>query len=303
LALLLLSAIIACKPKTPSQYIQPDEMEDILVDYYMARALAQHGADRGGYKQALYEDAVFRQYGVTKEQFDSSLVYYYTRADRFNPVLQRVADRLEERALVLGATEGEIGKYAMLNATGDTANIWAERSAMALLPQPPFNRWEFTIEGDSNFHRGDSFLLQFMSNFVYQGGNKTGVAYLAVDYGDTTVTRSLRFSVSGLSQLRMPEYPQEVRKIRGYFYAYDGHEETTMMRLLFVDNVQLIRFHNHDYAAEAAKDSLQQDSIPRPIGADSLSIGDSVGNSKKLLPLDGGDGPNRVVARVPEPEV
>jgi hypothetical protein len=30
---------VACKPGTPSQYIQPDEMEDILVEYYMAKAM------------------------------------------------------------------------------------------------------------------------------------------------------------------------------------------------------------------------------------------------------------------------
>ena len=34
--LLLLSA---CKPKIPKEYIQPDEMEDLLYDYYVAQGL------------------------------------------------------------------------------------------------------------------------------------------------------------------------------------------------------------------------------------------------------------------------
>ena len=67
-----------------------------------------------------------------KAEFDSSLVYYYKRADRFVDIYTKVSERLEEQALLLGATEGEIGKYASLNATGDTANIWAERTALPI---------------------------------------------------------------------------------------------------------------------------------------------------------------------------
>ncbi len=292
--------MIACKPKTPSQFIQPDDMEDILVDYYMARSLAQRNIDRG-YTQALYEEAVFQKHGVTKDDFDSSLVYYYTRADRFNPILQRVADRLEERALVLGATEGEIGKYASFNSTGDTANIWAERSNMAMMPVPPYNRWDFTLEGDSTFRKGDSFLLQFMTNYMYQSGNKTGIAYLAVDYQDTTIARNLRFTSSGLSQLRFPANPKDIKQIRGYFYLDGGHEETTTTRLLFMSNVQLIRFHDPKYE-ETQKDSLPQDSVARPLGVDTLSSGDSVRSRKPMLPLDRGAADDRVAPRVLEPE-
>lgn len=293
--------MVACKPKTPSQYIQPDDMENILVDYYMARSLAQRNMDRG-YTQALYEEAVFRKHGVTKEEFDSSLVYYYTRADRFNPVLQRVADRLEERALVLGATEGEIGKYASFNASGDTANIWAERSNMAMMPVPPYNRWDFMLEGDSTFRKGDSFLLQFMTNYMFQSGNKTGVAYMAIDYQDTTIARNLRFTASGLSQLRFPATAKEIKKIRGYFYLDGGHEETTTTRLLFMSNVQLIRFHDPKYE-ETQKDSLPQDSLARPFGTDSLRGGDTIRLRKPMLSPDGGAGDDRVAPRLHEPEL
>ncbi len=300
--LLLLLSIGACKPKTPSQYIQPDDIEDVLVDYFMARAIAQREGDRG-YKQALYEEAVFSKHGITRAEFDSSMVYYYTRADRFNPIFQRVADRLEEQALIMGATEGEIGKYASFNATGDTANIWAERSTMCLVPKPPFNRWEFSFEGDSNFHCGDSFLMQFMSEFVYQGGNKSAIVYLAFDYPDTTITKSLRFSVSGLSQLHIPEYKDQVKSIRGYFYAFDSHEPTTQLQLLFLNNVQFIRFHNPKYEEEQQQaDSLSQDNPAQPDGADSLGRriegwgGDSLVRPVRRTAPDG------VAAGVPHPE-
>jgi hypothetical protein len=40
IGVVLLMLIGACKPQTPKQFIQPKEMEDILVDYHLAMAMA-----------------------------------------------------------------------------------------------------------------------------------------------------------------------------------------------------------------------------------------------------------------------
>lgn len=241
----------SCKPGTPSEFIQPDDMEDILVDYHLARAVADKGEgtyEESNYRQALYIESVLQKHGYTKAQFDSSLIYYYTRADRFVDIYTRVAERLEEQALLLGATEGEIGKYASLNATGDTANIWAEKTVLAMMPLPPFNRWEFTIDVDTTYKPGDSFLMQFMSDYMYQDGVREGYLYLAVTYdNDTTISRNLRFMTVGLNQLRIPEIPElrdhQINDMRGFFYLGEGNQRTTTTRLLFLNNIQLIRFH------------------------------------------------------------
>lgn len=293
----VVTMIVSCKPGTPSQFIQPDEMEDILVDFHMAKALASQ-THRSAIDQALYVESVLEKHGYTKEEFDSSLVYYYTRADRFERVYKRVADRLEEKALVLGATEGEIGKYASLNADGDTANIWNDRSSLAMIPMPPYNRSDFVIEGDSLFQRGDSFLLQFMSTFLYQSGNKVSVVYVAVDYGDTIVSHNLRFSSSGLTQLRFADtLGKPVKSLRGYFYIDNGHEVTTATRVLFLNNIQLIRFHNPNYE-EKTENSLSQDSAGQRILVDTIvGSGDSVGRGNRRIPLDRRTISDRVDAR------
>ena len=265
-------------------------MEDILVDYYMAKALAMNDKsvpyDEHEYNYALYTEAVFKKHGVTQAVFDSSLVYYMTRADRFDPIMQRVMERLEEKALVLGASEGEIGKYAVYNTTGDTANIWADRPTALLLPVPPYNRWEFSIQADSTYRKGDALMMMFMSDWMYQSGNKDGMLYVAVEYPDTVVGRNLHFSVSGISQLRVPEDTARViRAIRGFFYLDGGFTLTTTTRLLFLNNVQLIRFHTQ-HEETVAPDSLSRDSIGGQLPPDSVSSGDSVRRSDPLVPTD-----------------
>ena len=308
---LLLSVVLllaSCKPKTPSQYIQPDDMEDILVEYHLTKAMAQNNAvaydDRDIY-QTVYMEAVLKKHGVTRADFDSSLVYYYIRADRFESVYRRVAERLEEQALMLGASEGEIGKYAQLDATGDTANIWSDRSAMTMMPLPPYNRWDFVLEDDSLFRRGDSFLMQFMSDFMYQSGQKGAVLYVAIEYTDTVVSRYQRFSSSGYTQMRIPAIDdQDIKGLKGFFYVEKGNEPPTTTRLLFLNNVQLIRFHKEiKEDEEIKKDSLQRDSIGGRIETDTLSRGDSVGPGRLRLSVDSGAGPHRVAPRLSDDRV
>jgi hypothetical protein len=226
-------------------------MEDILVDYHMARAMANREGgsfEESNYRQALYIESVLQKHGYTKAEFDSSLVYYYTRADRFADIYQRVAERLEEKALLLGATEGEIGKYASLNANGDTADIWAERTALAMMPVPPYNHWDFKIDVDTAFKQGDSFLMQFMSDYMYQDGVREGHLYLAVTYdNDTTISRNVRFISTGYNQLRVPEFDNHrVKRMCGFFYLGDGANRSSTTRLLFLNNIQLIRFHKRN---------------------------------------------------------
>ena len=296
----VLLLMAACKPGTPSQYIQPDDMEDILVDYYMAKALAQQTSNEHGgsqeYRFALYTEAALKKHGVTQAEFDSSLVYYYSRADRFDGILQRVSERLDKQALVLGASEGEIGKFASYKADGDTANIWVDRTTAVLMPVPPYNRWEFNIAADSTFRRGDALMMMFMSDYMFQTGSKSGIVYIAVEYEDTVISRNLHFSVSGLSQLRVPEDTlRDIRSIRGFFYLDGGNETSTSTRLLFLNSVQLIRFHTKEegYAA----DSIPRVSIGGQLPTDSVGSRDSTGRGGALVPADAGDSLHRVDAR------
>ena len=295
-----MTLFVACKPGTPSKYIQPDEMEDILVEYYMAKAMAQQNPsqDDREYNTAMYIEAVLKKHGVTEAEFDSSLVYYYTRSDRFEAICKRVSERLDDKALAQGASEGEIGKYAQYNATGDTANIWADRTTALLMPMPPYNRWDFAIEADSTYRRGDALMMMFMSDFMYQTGSKNGLVYMAVEYDDTVVCRNLHFSVTGLTQLRVPEdTTRRMRAVKGFIYLDGANDASTSTRLLFLNNVQLIRFHTIDADKELATDSIPRGADAGRLTSDSVSRGDSIRGGNEVLPPDTGATVHRMVSR------
>ena len=100
-----LMLLMACKPSVPSDVNQPDDMEDILYDFHIAQAMAKEegpGTD-ADFKKTEYFLAVLKKHGVTQEDFDSSMVYYYSYLPRLKKIYTNVNERLSDEAKTLGA--------------------------------------------------------------------------------------------------------------------------------------------------------------------------------------------------------
>jgi hypothetical protein len=261
--------IVSCKPGVPKEVIQPDDMEDILYDYYVSQGIASMPGPQSGsedYKRDMYFNSVLNKYGVTRAEFDSALVYYYTRADRFVEIYKSVQERMSEEALNLGATEGEVERFtAMQSLSGDTASIWEGMKSARLMPQAPYNKMQFVQKADTSFRKGDSFMLSFKSDFLYQGGNKDALLYIAVKYtNDSIVAQATHFSVSGINQLRINPVDLMPKEIMGYFYLGQGYEKSSDLRLLSISDIQLIRFH------KKKEEGAEEKTLETPIEPDSI---------------------------------
>lgn len=272
IVLLFLVLLSACTPKVPKEYIQPDDMEDILYDYFLSQGIIRieglsgmEGSSRVmDYRRELYFEAILKKYDVMRAEFDSSLVYYYTRSDRFVKIWKNVQERLGEAAIEYGASAGEVETFTTSTLTGDTANIWNGVISQVLVPYAPYNRLQYQLQADTAFRKGDSFMLVWNSDFLYQSGSKDAVAYMAVRYkNDSIVSSVTHFSVNGRSQLRIEGCDASVKEIKGFIYLGQGYENTSNMRMLIVSNIQLIRFHK--------KENEIKEPEPQKSKADSLS--------------------------------
>ena len=248
-------AMVSCTPKVPSRYIQPDDMEELLYDLHISMAMANEAAHKEGdlgYQQNLYFAAVLEKHGVTKADFDSSLIYYYSRADRFSDIYKRVVERLSNEAMELGASEGEINRYANLNANGDTTNIWTGDLSTILVPYAPFNLYTFEQKADTSFRKGDSFMFIINTEYIFQSGSRNAQACITVRYeNDTIVSRTSSLSSSGISQIRVPENGDlKAKDIRGYIYLTPEKEPTTVLKLMSVKGLQLIKFRKQSKTGE-----------------------------------------------------
>ncbi len=266
---------IGCKPTVPRDVIQPDDMEDILYDYYLSREMAQKPSGEGNspYLRTLYYKAVLKKHGVTEAEFDSALVYYYGHADEFSRIFSRVSDRMQQYGKSLGInTNGMGGTLTQYSTTGDTANIWRGATSTMLLPVAPYNRFDFEMKADTSFRKGDSFMLTFMTNYLYQQGTKDATAYIDVKYSnDSIASFSTSINVSGQSQLRVMECSKhDIKNIRGFIYLNKGSDESETVKLMFIDNIQFVRFHKNE--SKNTQDSSPSPAAPRrddlrPVGS------------------------------------
>ena len=309
--LLILMLVVACKPTVPSEFIQPGDMEDILYDYHLALAMSrQKGGNDADFNRTLYFQSVLKKYDVTEAEFDSSLVYYYSHAYRLKDIYSRVNQRLSDEATSLGVAVGDINRYSQYSVTGDTANIWNQHTDLLLIPCPTMNRYDFTVKVDSTFKRGDSFMFQFMSEFIWQTGSKDITVCFVNKYeGDSIIQTANHITVSGLAQVRLPvNREKKLKEMRGFIYLNDGGDDSNTRKLLFISQIQLIRFHdktigneettNDEPSTEAStKDSLKRGDDTRGSQPDTVRSRISGGrNGLRPIPIDSRNAVHRVDA-------
>ena len=236
----------ACKPTVPSKYLQPDEMEDLMYDYFVSRGIVDTKHGMSDYQNRYNIEAVLRKYGLTQAEFDSSLVYYYNNMELMNVIFTNIQKRLSEEALQLGASEGEVERFTIQSTSGDTTDVWEGHRQMLLMPIPPYHVVQFSQKADTSFHAGDSFLLTFGSHYLAQSGSRNANVGLYVTYeNDSTASATTVINSTGSTTLRLVSCSLKVKKIDGFFYMArrDKSDNENDMCLLFLNRIQLMRFH------------------------------------------------------------
>lgn len=264
---------MSCKPSVPKEYLQPDEMEDILYDYHLADAM--YRSNNGEAKTMIaYKAAVLKKNGVTEAEFDSSMVYYTRHTRLLQKIYESLSNRISKDALALGASANEINRYSLNSANGDTTNIWIGDRSMVLSPHKPFNVSSYKIPADSTFRPGDKLLLNFDTQFIYQDGSRDAVAVLAVKFNNDSVsTQTLYVSTPNHYSFQMTDSKHAgIKEIKGYFILNNNPEDvySTTFKLMIVSNISLIRMHEKKQQEKENTDSLH--TAPNKKTKDSISV-------------------------------
>jgi len=233
-------------------------MERILYDYHQAISMAETSGQDVERERYVLTQKVFEKHNVTEAQFDSSMVWYTGHANYLTDIYAHIEERLQSESALLGLDASE-DIYANLTETGDTAVIW-RLSNLWLRNKNSENLVKYSIHPDTSFHRNDTYLLRFTSQFVSQDNKREGYAILLAKY-DNDSTSSVVSRVGGNyeSNLEIRESAltreHDLRSLNLYFYVdYDDSEAETF-RLWMIDSPKLIRFR-HDKLSE---DSVQED--------------------------------------------
>lgn len=283
--------VLSCKPTVPGTYIQPDDMEDILYDYHISQAMVDDNEqDNREYVMKLYRLGVLKKYGVTEAEFDSSLVYYTRHADKLRKIYENLATRLEKEAVALGATASDLNLSGN-DIAGDTANIWNAERHVVLMRNAPYNVMSYKVDADTSFHKGDRVILSFDTHFIFQDGYKDGVAMLALRLGnDSVVSRNVHLASNSRYSLELTDRDKlGIKAVSGFIYLSDDANSTeTTLKLLFINNIQLVRFHE-----SSAKGSTDNSAV-KPDDNDTSNI-----KSERIAAQPAGDVRNMPARRIP----
>lgn len=261
-SLLLLAG---CKAKTPEGIPSERQMENILYDYQLAQALAGARSDSVAYYERYYVGLVLEKYGLTAQQFDEAVAYYSGRAEVLGKIYNRINERLADAAPSGGTTENAYAK--MLNAKGDTLNLWHERDTYVLSATGQ-NRMEFSIPVDTAVQAGDRLLFEFTPRWLYREGQKEATICMALHYkGDSVavVTNQIYSSARQGVTLHVDDKPLE--RITGFVYQQVSWSSSPKLLVITAPILARFRTQRSKPTAQPA-DSIAPDSI---VTSDSLS--------------------------------
>ena len=297
LFILLAVVLTGCKPQLPAGVISESRMAQILHDYHIAQGMAESGPREEGQTTDellyIYQQAVFRKYGITYEDFERSMAFYCSDMDRLVRIYKNVDTRLEREAEALGvmASDNQRDIYSDLTQYGDTANVWADRLMVALKANILDNLYEWHIDADSTWFNGDDLLWRFQVTQLA----RSGIAAMEVDLIVTYTNDSVRSAITHITtnpqvelRIKSPDAWQP-REISGHAYLALG-DDNQDYRLMLLHHPLLVRMHKPEDVRRTAlrADSLGLDSITADsIMADSLARikADSVGE-RRLSPSE-----------------
>ena len=267
---LILSAVVlaffSCSDGIPRGVLSRGEMEDVLVDYHLAQAMAEQLPGDRDENTYLMVEAALKKHGVTREELDSSLVYWCRNSEKFKEIYLDVYKRLDVMAQDVGVEHQEQSMYSNLKTEGDTANVWTLKTYAVLLSNELDNIYSFTLDADTTYHPADNLMWAFETLFFSAYGANDAFALLRVTFeNDSIAGVTQRVSGNGPHELRFvcPEKYRKyrIRNISGNIYLpifKDG------FGCLAVNRMVMVRYHRKDKPEVGNEEKLLSDSLLSP---------------------------------------
>ncbi len=265
----------ACKKKMPDDVLSKGNMEDVLVDYHIAKAMSENLPPEERYKQALYLDYVFKKNGITEEVFDHSLAWYSRNTEDFAKIYERVNKRLSSQKediknLIASSSDDE----QQQSETGDTVNVWHKQKIFKLTKAAVSNKFYFTIYPDSNYRERDILLWSIRCTFISAKEHpQEAFMSMNVEYvNDSVISDSRPITYSGQYNIRIQnESSCKIRAIKGFvYYSQLSHYPQDA---LIVDKISMTRLHiksnGSTYFVKSSPvskpDSVKKDSVKKQV--------------------------------------
>ena len=258
LPVLFLLVIAACEVKRPEHILPPERMEAFLYDYHLVQSMSGEYSSSSN-KEKLFYDYVFKKHGITKEQFDTAMIWYNRYPKHLQGIYESLEKKLEKEVMALdnarGALEEGISIDVAYLAT-DTAELWTSSKIRMLSSTPLCNRLKFFFEtpDDTTFVAGDSLVFSFYAEFISIGEDsvkQSAYSAIMLDYADGTFAGSgIEVAASGKYTISVERNKESRLKAMSGFVYYSDNDTAANSKVVLND-ISVRRIHvAPEYGAE-----------------------------------------------------
>lgn len=276
LIIILVVCTLSCD-NSSDKVVSKSKMEQVLYDYHLAQALIATLPEEERYKAEMYIESVYEKNGITREEFDSSMVYYNRHADELKDIYNNLHDRF---AVINEKLQLQTGNNEMMtfSENGDTTNIWGGKKLIVLRNKEILNKEIFTIKADTSFHKGDRFIFKANTRFVNtekRSRNYRLTMCLNVNYSDgKTISEYQHIMNSSAKQITLnTDRTKEIEQVNGFFYYEGLYDERNF---IIVDNIELIKIHTDNKIVIPPVTSDKTDSITSAVSIQETKLQNTI---------------------------
>lgn len=255
---MLIFLAIGCKVKRPENVIPESEMENLLYDYHLAKAMGENLSYNENYKRTLYVNAVFEKYGTTEAAFDSSMVWYTRNTELLAKIYEKVNKRLKTQRDEVNHLIAIRDKKPKTTIAGDSVDVWAWQRMVRLSNERMNNKYTFVLPADTNFKDRDTLIWEARYHFsnIIPDSSKMAVMSMQIIYEKDTIARTEKVKQSGVHQIRLyADTLGAMKEIKGFIYYFPNERQKG---LLLTDKFVLTRYHCSDSLSVTARDSINK---------------------------------------------
>ena len=245
----------------PESVLSEDEMIDLLVDVHRSEGLldlqSAHSFSDEEYQQAVMA-TVLVQHGVTRAQYDSSLMWYAKHLKLFVRVYSHVDERLKEEEKYWNNIVAESREFK-ISAPGDSVDVWTIDKYLVLdrTLKSSVRFWE--IQKDSNYMKGDTMRWSFdvinlakdqklIASMSFRP-DEQDFEYTTSSYRDMMITVPIGTSsllIEKDSTYQFEVVPDPEKHYGSLILNLTMISPDTLQSPTFLRDISLKRYHRHD---------------------------------------------------------
>lgn len=267
----------SCQSDMPEGVLDKGEMEEILYDYHLAKAMGDEGGKSLSNQSETSSEAiaaVFDKHGITEQKFQKSMEWYSAHPEDLFEVYKKI-----EKDMPSGSLLPASGVSASVQSGTDTVVVWSGKPFNILsTANNPYLSLHIDLSNKQvennagNKDKGKSknankdadntykYTLRFTPEWYVREGSRNAVVGLTMHYSnDSTDYVTYNSYGSGIQTIELPSrqgwHPVS---IEGFVYITGAWSERP--QILNIISPVIYRLGYRQSNSEAASDSLKVDS-------------------------------------------